>query len=248
MSEAFQGQTVVVTGGTRGLGRAISLDFLAQGASVWATFRGDEEAAARLREECAAAGERLQVVRFDVSDDEAVQAFWKRLDDECPDGVQVLVNNSGIRRDAALALMSTDDWRAVLDINLTGSFLMSKAAVRHMVRRRYGRIVMITSPSARHGFEGQSNYAASKAGLIGMMRSLAREVAKRSITVNCVSPGFVDTELLADLSEELKAVYRATVPLKRFAEPAEVAYAVRVLAAREASYITGTVLEVAGGI
>jgi 3-oxoacyl-[acyl-carrier protein] reductase len=244
----FRGQTAVVTGGTRGLGRAIALDLLAHGAGVIATYRSDEDAAAQLKELSGEALARLDLARFDVADSAAVAAFWERLEVERPEGVQILVNNSGIRRDAAVALMSEADWRAVLDTNLTGSFLMAKAAVRHMAGRRYGRIVMITSPSARHGFEGQANYAASKAGQVAMTRSLAREVAKRKITVNCVSPGFVDTELLADLSEEQKAAYRASVPMKRFAEPAEVAYAVRALAAREASYITGCVLEVAGGL
>lgn len=247
MSE-FQGQTAVVTGGTRGLGRAIALDLLAHGAHVVATYLSDEEAAARLVEEAGEASARLATARFDVADAAAVAAFWERLEGERESGVQILVNNSGIRRDAAVALMSEADWRAVIDTNLTGSFLMAKSAVKHMAGRRYGRIVMITSPSARHGFEGQANYAASKAGQIAMTRSLAREVARRKITVNCVSPGFVDTELLADLSEEQKAAYRASVPMKRFAEPTEVAYAVRALAAREASYITGTVLEVAGGL
>jgi 3-oxoacyl-[acyl-carrier protein] reductase len=247
MSE-FDGQTAVVSGGTRGLGRAIALDLLAHGARVWTTYRSDEDAAARLVEEAGDARARLATARFDVADATAVAAFWARVEAECTGGVQVLVNNSGIRRDAALALMSEGDWRTVLETNLTGSFLMARAAVRHMAGRRYGRIVSITSPSARHGFEGQANYAASKAGQIAMTRSLAREVARRGITVNCVSPGFVDTELLADLSEQQKDAYRASVPMRRFAEPAEVAYAVRALAAREASYITGTVLEVAGGL
>jgi 3-oxoacyl-[acyl-carrier protein] reductase len=244
----FGGQTAVVTGGTRGLGRAITLDLLAHGASVYATWHRGEEAAAALRADAAEHGERLRLAQFDVADAAAVDAFWERVGEECPEGVQVLVNNSGIRRDAVLALMPEADWRAVLDTNLTGSFLMSKGAVKHMARRRYGRIVLITSPAARHGFEGQANYAASKAGQVGLMRSLAREVAKRKITVNCVSPGFVATDLLADLPEALKEEYRKSVPLQRFADPAEVAYAVRALAAREASYITGSVLDVTGGL
>jgi 3-oxoacyl-[acyl-carrier protein] reductase len=244
----FGGQTAVVTGGTRGLGRAITLDLLAHGATVYATWHRDEEAAAALRAEAEAHGDRLRLAQFDVTDAVAVEAFWERAEEECPEGVQILVSNSGIRRDAALALMPEADWRAVLDTNLTGSFLMSKGAVKHMARRRFGRIVLITSPAGRHGFEGQANYAASKAGQVGMMRSLAREVAKRKITVNCVSPGFVDTDLLADLPETLKETYRKSVPLQRFADPSEVAYAVRVLCAREASYITGSVLDVAGGL
>jgi 3-oxoacyl-[acyl-carrier protein] reductase len=244
----FSGQTAVVTGGTRGLGRAIALDLLARGATVYATWHKNEAAAAELGSAAGELAPRLRLARFDVGDSAGVAAFWERAESECEGGVQVLVSNSGVRRDAALALMSEADWRAVLDTNLTGTFLMAKGAVRLMARRRYGRIVLITSPSARHGFEGQSNYAASKAGQVGLMRSLAREVAKRNITVNCVSPGFVDTELLADLSPAQKEEFRKSVPLQRFAEPSEVAYAVRALAAREASYITGAVLEVAGGL
>lgn len=245
---SFQGETFVVTGGTRGLGRAITLDLLAHGAAVHATFHRGEDAAARLSEEAAEHGERLQLAQFDVADADAVGAFWEGLEGSAPNGVQGLVNNSGIRRDGFLALMPAEDWRRVLDTNLTGSFLMSRGAVKSMARRRYGRIVMITSPSGERGFEGQANYAASKAGQVGMMRSLAREVARRKITVNCVSPGFVATDLLADLSEEQLAEHRAMVPLRRFAEPSEVAYAVRALLAREASYITGAVLDVTGGL
>jgi 3-oxoacyl-[acyl-carrier protein] reductase len=245
---SFENDTVVVTGGTRGLGRAIARDFLARGATVWATWHANEAAAAALADECAEHGERLKLARFDVADFAAVERFWRSLDAEAPDGVQVLVNNSGVRRDRVLALMTPEEWRAVIDTNLTGSFHMSRFAVQHMVRRRYGRILFITSPAAEHGFEGQANYAASKAGQIGMMRSLAHEVAKRGITVNCVSPGFVDTDLLADLPPKVREQHLASVPLARFAKPEEVAYAVRCLAAREASYITGATLEVTGGL
>jgi len=136
----------------------------------------------------------------------------------------------------------------VIDANLTGSFNVCKFAVLHMLRRRYGRIVLVTSPARDHGFEGQANYAASKAGQVGLMHSLAREVARRGITVNCVSPGFIDTELIADLTEERRKQYLAQVPLRRFGTPEEVAYAVRALCAEHATYITGTTLEVAGGL
>lgn len=250
----FEGQTVVVTGGTRGLGRAIARDFIEHGASVIALYRGNEEAAKALEDECASLlGEsnRLVTQRLDVSDADEVERFWADLDSDpaaCPGGVQVLVNNAGIRRDKLLAMMSAEDWQAVLDTNLTGSFLMSRGAVLHMLGQRYGRIVMITSPAADHGFEGQANYSASKAGQIGMMRSLAREVAKKKITVNCVSPGFIATELLADLPEDVAKQHKASVPLRRFGTPEEVAYAVRCLASREATYITGSTLEVAGGL
>ena len=253
-STSFAGQTAVVTGGTRGLGRAITRDFIQHGGSVLALYHGNEEAAKALEDECApllGESNRLVTQRLDVSNADEVERFWTELEaspEACPGGVQVLVNNAGIRRDRLLALMSPEDWQAVLDTNLTGSFLMSRWAVRHMLGQRYGRIVMITSPAAHHGFEGQANYSASKAGQIGMMRALAREVAKKKITVNCVSPGFIDTELIADLPEEVSKAHRASVPLRRFGTPEEVAYAVRCLAAPEASYITGTTLEVAGGL
>ena len=244
----FEGQTVIVTGGTRGLGAATTRAFLDAGARVHATYRSDEAAAARFAEEAEAPQERLVLHRFDVADHEAAGQFWEALGESEPEGVQVLVNNAGVRRDALLALMSPEDWRAVLEANLGGSFNMSKYAVLNMLRHRYGRIVMITSPSGRMGFEGQGNYAASKAGQVGLARSLAKEVAKKGITVNCVSPGFVDTELLADLPEEQRKAYQSSVPMRRFGTPAEIAHAVLFLASREASYITGTTLEVSGGL
>ncbi len=248
---SFEGQTVVVTGGTRGLGRAIARGFLDAGAAVFALYRGNEEAARSFADECAplaGSRERLRLRRVDVTDAAAVEAFWDEIESDCQDGVQVLVNNAGIRRDRLLATMSPEDWSAVLDTNLTGGFLMSRFAVRHMLPLRYGRILMITSPAAAHGFEGQANYAASKAGQVGMMRSLAREVARKGITVNCVSPGFVDTELLGDLPEDVRKKHKASVPMRRFGRPEEIAWAVMSLASREASYVTGTTLEVSGGL
>ncbi|MDP6538493.1 MAG: 3-oxoacyl-ACP reductase FabG [Planctomycetota bacterium] len=245
---SFEGQTVVVTGGTRGLGRAVTLGFLEAGATVYATYHSGEEAANALADQCAAWPGRLRLARFDVADHGAAESFWSDVEQEVSDGVDVLVNNSGIRRDALLALMSPTDWSQVIETNLTGGYTMSKFAVRHMMTRRYGRIVFITSPAGRLGFEGQGNYAASKAGQVGLMRSLAKEVAKRGITANCVSPGFVETELLADLSQTQLTEYRKQVPARRFGTPEEIAFAVRCVAAREAGYINGAVLEVNGGL
>ena len=249
MSAELEGQVAVVAGGTRGLGRAISLDLLARGARVCSTWtRGEAAAQAFAAEANARFDGRVRLARFDVADYGAVQAFWQRLEEEEPGGVQILVHSAGIRRDGIAAMLSKDDWQQVLDTNLGGTFHMAKFAALNMLRRRYGRIVILTSPAGRHGFEGQSNYSASKAGQVGLMRSLAREVARRNITVNCVSPGFVDTELLGDLTPEVRKAHVESVPLRRFARPEEVAYAVRSLVLPEASYITGAVLDVTGGL
>lgn len=241
----FEDQTIVVTGGTRGIGRAITLAFLAEGARVHATFHGNAAAAEALRDAAGPAADRLALARFDVADHDAARDFWAGLE-ETP--VSVLVANSGIRRDGILATMSPEDWDAVLRTNLTGGYTMAKFAVQNMMRQRYGRIVFTTSPAGRFGFEGQGNYSASKAGQVGLMRSLCKEVAKRKITVNCVSPGFIATELIDDLPEPLQDEYRKSVPARRFGTPEEVASAVLYLSSPEAAYITGATLDVTGGL
>jgi 3-oxoacyl-[acyl-carrier protein] reductase len=243
----FTGQKAVVTGATRGIGRAISLALLEGGATVIGIYGGDTAAAERFRAECERFGERLVLQQCDVSDYRAVEALYEQVEQRF-DSIDILVNNAGIRRDGVLAMMPEEDWRRVLDVNLTGGYAMSKFAVQLMLKQRYGRIIFITSPMARLGFAGQANYAASKAGQIGMMKSLSKETAKRNITVNCVSPGFIDTDLLSDLPEAQAKEYRSLVPLRRFGTPEEVAAAVLFLAGRSASYITGAVLEVTGGI
>lgn len=239
----FSGQRVVVTGGTRGIGAAISRAFLAAGAEVFATYAQSDAAAEAFRA-AAPGAERLHLARFDVADYGEVEAFFGRL----PGPPQVVVSNAGIRKDKVLGMMPVEDWRRVMAVNLDGSYHVLKQAVLAMTRERYGRIVSIVSPAAHLGFAGQANYAASKAGQIGMSRALAKEVARRNITVNCVSPGFIDTELLADLDEAQKKAYVEMVPMKRFGTGEEVAAAVLFLASREASYVTGAVLEVTGGI
>lgn len=241
----FENQTAVVTGGTRGLGGAISLALLEGGARVVATYAGNDEAANAFKERCGAHAERLTLARFDVADYAACERFWDERGDE---PVEILVANAGIRRDAVAGMMRIEDWDAVIATNLSGSFHMCKFAVQRMSRARYGRIVLVTSPAGLHGFAGQANYGASKAGQIGLMRSIAREVGKRKVTVNCVSPGFVETELLADLAPEVRAQHLASVPAGRFGAPDEVAYAVLSLCHPRATYIHGAVLEVTGGL
>lgn len=240
----FSGQTAVVTGGTRGIGMAIAEKLLAAGAEVIAVYGGGAAAAGELKNRHAAGG-KLTVEQLDVADADACQNFWRRHEDR---KIQILVNNAGIRRDAVLAMMPEEDWRRVLDVNLTGVFHMCKFAVQAMSGNRYGRIVNITSPSGKFGFEGQANYAASKAGMVALTRSLSKETAKRGITVNAVSPGFIDTDFIRDLPEDLAKQYKQSVPVKRFGKPEEVAAAVMFLASREAAYITGATLEVTGGL
>lgn len=241
----FEGQNVVVTGGTRGIGKGIAEAFLKEGASVLATYSGNKEAADAFLEEFKEYEGKISVSCFDVSNYEQSEKFF----DELPfEKLDVVVNNAGIRKDNVVGMMPSDDWQKVIDINLTGTFNISKLAVMKMMRARYGRIVNITSPCSHFGFAGQANYAASKAGQIGLTRSLSKEVAKRGITVNCVSPGFIGTELIADLPEDLVKTYKGQVPMKRFGDVSEVAECVLFLAGKGASYVTGTVLEVTGGL
>ncbi|MDR9502299.1 MAG: 3-oxoacyl-ACP reductase FabG [Desulfurivibrionaceae bacterium] len=243
----FKDQKIVVTGATRGIGAAIAAAFLEQGAIVIGLYAGNEAAAEAFRAECGDAAERLHLFSCDVSDYAAVEALYAEIEARF-DTIDVLVNNAGIRRDAVLALMKEEEWRRVIDINLTGGYIMSKFAVQLMLKKKYGRIIFITSPMAHLGFAGQANYAASKAGQIGMMKSLAKETAKRKITVNCVSPGFIATELLDDLEPEQVKAYKKMVPARRFGRPEEVAHAVLFLAGAQASYVNGAVLEVTGGL
>jgi 3-oxoacyl-[acyl-carrier protein] reductase len=243
----FIEQKVVVTGASRGLGRAITLAFLRQGATVIGIYGSNSEAATAFARECDQFGDRLQLHQCNVADSRQVEAFFRQVEEEF-EVIDILINNAGIRRDGLLALMDSKDWQQVIDVNLTGTFNMSKQAVLLMMKQKYGRIINITSPVAHLGFAGQANYAASKAGQIGMTRSLARETARKKITVNCVSPGFIATDLLDDLSPEQLAAHKNLVPMRRFGTAEEVANAVLFLAGRQSSYITGAVLDVNGGL
>ncbi len=240
----FSDQIAIVTGGTRGIGAAISRSLLRAGAQVTATYLSNEEAAEEFRGTCRPDDGRLSLHRFDVADPAAVQRFFTGF--EGP--LHILVNNSAIRRDAVLGLMSQKSWDQVLAVNLSGPFQMCKHAVRLMLSNHYGRIVNISSPAASSARAGQANYAASKAGLVALSRVLALEVAPRGITVNCISPGFILTDLINNLPPEKLASFQKEIPLQRFGTPEEVAMAVLFLASREASYITGATLNVTGGI
>ena len=234
----MQNEHVIVTGGTRGIGRGISQAFLKKGATVVATYSGNKQAAEQFLAENAQYEGKVHVYQFDLADPEAVGAFFRYYDDKFP-SLEVLINNGGLRRDSIGASMSALDWQRVIDVNLSGSFYMSKEAILRFMGKRYGRIVNISSIGGELGLAGQANYAASKAGQVAMAKSLAKEVAKRGITVNCVLPGFIDTELIEDLPAEQVAEYKKQVPMRRFGKVEEVASAVCFLASSEASYITG---------
>ena len=247
MNNDFAGQKAVVTGATRGLGRAVTEALLARGAHVIGVYGGNDEAAAAFKEACGTQAENLSLHKLDVSDYAAVEEFYRHVE-ESFETIDILVNNAGIRRDGVLAMMNPADWQRVIDVNLTGGYNMAKFAVLLMMKQKYGRIIFMTSPMGHLGFAGQSNYAASKAGQVGLVKSLSKEVAKRKITVNCVSPGFIATDFLQDLTDAQAKEYKKMVPVKRFGKPEEVAEAVLFLAGQNASYINGSVLEVTGGL
>ena len=243
----FSGQRVIVTGGTRGIGAGISRAFLQAGATVIATYASDNASANDFKNKNEQYSQKLDIQKYDVSSSQEVKDFFKYLDQKYP-SLEVLVNNSGIRQDSLMALMTDEQWQKVLAVNLNGTFYMSREIISRFMANHFGRIININSLGGDIGFQGQSNYAASKAGQFALARSLSKEVAKKGITVNCVAPGFIDTELISDLPEEQKKEYLRMIPLRRFGKVEEVACAVLFLASRDASYITGTSIKVAGGL
>ncbi|MEE4240522.1 MAG: SDR family NAD(P)-dependent oxidoreductase [Desulfopila sp.] len=243
----FSGQNVVVTGASRGIGKAITMHFLQNGAHVIGVYDSNTQAAQKLSDQAGTHRKNLTLHQCDISSHSEVEQLFQNIE-ETFSTIDVLINNAGIRRDSIVALMAADDWQRVIDVNLTGSYFMAKQAVLLMLKKKYGRIITITSPVAHLGFAGQANYAASKAGQIAMSKSLAKETARKKITVNCVSPGFIDTDFINDLPEEQLSAYKKMVPMRRFGSPEEVAEAVLFLASPGASYITGSILEVNGGL
>ncbi|MCL4528854.1 MAG: 3-oxoacyl-[acyl-carrier-protein] reductase [Chloroflexi bacterium] len=243
----LENRIALVTGAGRGIGKAIALEFARRGAAVVVNYNKSAEAAEALSVEIKAAGGRAAVFQADVSNFAQAQSLVKFAVDTFGD-LHILVNNAGITRDTLIMTMSEEDWDSVLATNLKSTFNCSKAAVKHMMRKRYGRIINIASVAGQMGNPGQTNYSASKAGQIGFTKSLAREVSSRNITVNAIAPGFVDTEILDAMSPETLEAMLKMVPLGRKGKPEEVAYAAAFLASDQAAYITGQVLGVDGGM
>ena len=244
---SLTGKTAIVTGGSRGIGKAVCLELARRGCNIVLSFAGNTAAADQTVAECQALGVQALAVQGNVADADAVKALFDAALKQFS-AIDILVNNAGITRDNLLMLLKEEDFDAVVDTNLKGAFLCMKAAVRPMMKQRRGRIISLSSVVGLRGNAGQVNYAASKAGVIGMTKSLAKELAGRNITVNAVAPGFIDTDMTAVLPEKAKEAILSSIPMARLGAAEDVASAVAFLASDEAGYITGQVLAVDGGM
>ncbi|MCK5391735.1 MAG: 3-oxoacyl-[acyl-carrier-protein] reductase [Deltaproteobacteria bacterium] len=245
--DKLNGKVALVTGGSRGIGKSIAKRLASEGAIVVINYLRNETAALETKKEIEEAGGQVLLSKFDVSDFDTVHEEIDKIIEKLG-GLHILINNAGITKDTLLMRMKEEDWDSVISINLKGIFNCTKAVTRNMFKQREGRIVNLTSVVGEMGNAGQTNYAASKAGIIGFTKACAREMAPRGITVNAVSPGFIKTDITDQLPEEIRKDYIDKIPMNRFGSPEDIAGAVAFLTSDDASYITGEVFRVNGGI
>jgi 3-oxoacyl-[acyl-carrier protein] reductase len=243
----FKHSRVIVTGATKGLGKAIALSFAREGAWVAVNYSSDDQSAAGTESELAALTQKYLLLKADVTSKHNVDKMIKSVVDQWKH-VDILVNNAGIIRDKLLMFLDEDDWDRVIDVNLKGTYLCSRAILKTMIARKFGRIINITSPSALTGRAGQTNYSASKGGIISFTKSLSKEIARLGITVNAVCPGFISTPMTEGLNQDIKCDLLNRISMRRLGQPEDVAEAVLFLASAKAGYITGQVLAVDGGL
>ncbi len=243
----LKGKIAIITGGGRGIGRAISQRLAAMGAMVYINYVSRPEPAEETKKLIELAGGAAAILGFDVADNASVQAAFKQVV-SASGSIDILVNNAGITRDALMARMKEDDWSAVLSTNLTGAFHCAKAAAKPMMKKKWGRIVNISSVVGFSGNAGQVNYASAKAGLTGLSKSMAREFASRNITVNCVAPGYIVTEMTDAMTDEAQAKIKSEIPMASLGSPEDVAGAVAYLVSEDGRYVTGQTLHVNGGM
>ena len=243
----FKDKRVFITGGTKGLGKTISLSFAQEGAWVAVNYSSDDEAASEMERELRNISTKFLLMKGDVSSRSAVENMTNRILEKW-EYVDVLVNNAGIVRDKLLMFLNENDWDRVIEVNLKGTYLCSRAVIRSMISQRFGRIINITSPSALTGRAGQTNYSASKGGIISFTKSLSREMAKLGITVNAVCPGLISTPMTETLDQGTKKHFLSMIPMGRFGSAQDIANAVLFLASAKAGYVTGQILAVDGGL
>lgn len=243
----FKDKRVIVTGGTKGLGRAIGLTFARKGAWVAINYSSDDEAASKMEAELKNLSTNFLLLKADVSSRSAVETMTGRVLEKW-EHVDVLVNNAGILRDKLLMFLDELDWDRVLEVNLKGTYLCSRAIIKTMISRRSGRIINIVSPSALTGRPGQTNYSASKGGIVSFTKSLSKEMAKLGITVNAICPGLISTPMTENLDQETKESFLSMIPMGKFGSPEDIANAVLFLASEKTGYVTGQVLAVDGGL
>lgn len=243
----LKGKNAIVTGGSRGIGKAIALELAQNGANIIINYTSNKEAAEKTVKEIQQLGVKALAICCDVRDADAIKKMIDRIEEDF-DTIDILVNNAGITRDNLLLRMKEEEWEQVMDINLKGVFLCTKAVIRKMIKQKQGRIINISSVVGVTGNAGQANYSASKAGVIGFTKSIAREVSTKGINVNAVAPGFIDTDMTAILSEDIKENLLNNIPLKRFGKPEDVANLVVFLSSDKSNYITGEVINVDGGM